>query len=139
MYTNLLFLKNEYIKFCACMIRSIVRLILVNISIYQTNSTCEILKTEARNNYNGIRTFRVNCDRSQRRITCNSPSITVNNDIILSMDRYQHNIIRYNASLHLNQLAKINSTGNQSRKNGAPVAILKIYDPKQEIIHEIRS
>lgn len=59
MYTNLLFLKNEYIKFCACMIGSIVRLILVSISIYQTNSTCEILKTEARNNYNGIRTFRV--------------------------------------------------------------------------------
>lgn len=35
-----------------------------DISKHFNLSNERILKTEARNNYNGIRTFRVNCDRS---------------------------------------------------------------------------
>lgn len=62
-YTNLLFLKNEYIKFCACTIRSIVCLIFQSRFIISSNQfnvrDTYILKIEAGTNYNRIRTFRV--------------------------------------------------------------------------------
>lgn len=65
-YTNLLFLKSEYIKFCACTIRSIVCLIFQSRFIISSKSSNQfnardtyILKIEAGTNYNRIRTFRV--------------------------------------------------------------------------------
>lgn len=62
-YTNLLFLKNEYIKFCAFTIRSIVCLIFQSRFIISSNQfnarDTYILKIEAGTNYNRIRTFRV--------------------------------------------------------------------------------
>lgn len=62
-YTNLLFLKSEYIKFCACTIRSIVCLIFQSRFIISSNQfnarDTYILKIEAGTNYNRIRTFRV--------------------------------------------------------------------------------